>query len=379
MKRPTNILIPIFFLLTLIGCVEADPLRPDGPVLEVDTTDLVFNALFKFQSETKEIAIENTGDADLIINEIVINDNVSGVFTTSKVDNLILVPGARDTILVNFQPKDFIRYDTDLFIKSNFKNDKFVNLEGAGIPKKTLQKDWEFRSQSEIDLFAAEFYDEVPDEVDDILISSVINAGNDPILNLSALSIFKKVKRLEVTNNRELEDLKGLENINVTNRLTVASNEKIESLNQLTGLVSSKFNIELANNTNLQSLDFLRPLNLIGDLKVTNNRLIRNFLGAENIRTIDGDLVIQDNRFLTSLNGLEGVNLSIAKETANGNMVNRIIDDISIRNNGQLVDLCGISGIINNPDSDSAYGTIVIAGNASNDITVESIKMGSCK
>ncbi len=370
MTKPTTYILLCFsLLLIVISCTDADPLRPDGPMLEVDATDIVFDALFTFQSQTKKVAIRNTGDTELVISNVRIDDNLDGEYTF-VLNSQVLAPGGVDTLSVSFSPSDFIRYDSDLVIESNFENDVLIRLDGTGIPKVSNQEIWNFTSQSGVNQFASEMFDVVNTE--EVIISSTANI-NDPVLDLSSLSVIKEVERLQIINNSSLEDLTGLEGILVKSELIVKANDQLTSLNQLDGLVSSNFSIDLEDNRRLSSLDFLGGLTTIGTLRVVDNGSLTNFVGAESIETIDGDLVVLENDRLESLNGLEGISIAISDDNMDGEM--RIIDDIRVEANPVLNDYCGLVNTLS--QGEAFYGNVIITNNQL-ETTLLDLQTGIC-
>ncbi len=368
MKSTTYIISTLFLFFTILSCVDADPLQPDGPNLETSVVDVVFDASFTFQRQTEEIEIKNTGDTSLVIDEISISDNTGEEFNYS-ISSLVIPEDGVGILEVSFKPSDFIRYSRDLVIKSNFENDVLVRLEGTGIPNVLNQDEISFTAQSSIDQFAQEMYDIV--NTKDVTISSTANI-NDPILDLSALSVIKEVEVLRLISNSQLENLEGLDDLLVKNELIVRSNGVLGSLDQMNGLVSSNISIHLENNRGLSSLDFLNGLTMIGDLRVINNRSLVDFTGAESIETIDGDLVVLENSALKSLKGLEGISVSIEDELSGEN---RFFDDVKIQENEQLDDYCSLLNILSG--SEDFFGNIIIINNKL-DLSLTDFTSGTC-
>lgn len=374
MIKPTiYILACVTSLLTIVSCIDADPLSPNGPILDVDQVDIVFtDPLFIFQNEKKSVELKNSGDSELVITGIEINDGDGNDLSefTAVIGATVIPPGGVTILEVTFQPSEFIRYNRELIIKSNFENEALIRLEGIGVPKVSNQEVWNFTSQFSVDQFEKEGYDIV--NTKEVFISSTVNSVLDPIVDLSALSIIKEVDLLQIANNSILEDLTGLDNLLIKEDLIVRSNQSLKSLNQLNGSMSSSFNIEIESNRNLESLDFLQGLTTIRDLKIINNRALKDFKGAETIQTIDGDLVIFDNDSLISLEGLEGVSVTIFDELSGEN---RFLDDVSIRDNRELINFCGLLNVLSG--SQDFFGDIVIANNKL-EISLVQLQMGTC-
>lgn len=354
--------------IILYSCTSADPLQPDGPILDTEETDIIFDAMFTFQTQTQSLVINNTGDSRLTINNISISDNINKEFTFEP-STLVIAPGGSSSIAITFSPSDFIRYSKNLILESNFENDVLVRLEGVGIPKVSNQEVWNFTSQSSVNAFANNNFDIV--NTKEVSISSTANI-NDPIVNVSALSLINDIESLRIINNPVLEDLDGLQSVNISNTLEVELNRSLKTLNPLNGLKDSNFNIFLKDNINLNTLDFLKVLTTIGDLRVVNNLSLKDFNGAENIITINGDLVILNNDGLESLNGLEGVSQTFFDESSSEN---RLVDDIRVDDNGQLADFCGLNNVF--IQGEDFFGNVIITNNASNPSLVD-LTSGNC-
>lgn len=372
MSTPTlKYILATFIIIITFSCTDVDPLQPEGAILSTDEIDIIFDPLFTFQSETQTIKIRNIGDTRLIIDKITIDDNTMEEFSFELSSSEIPV-GGEGELSVTFSPSDFARFNRNLIIQSNSENDVLIRLDGTGVPKVSNQELWSFTSQSSIDSFKNEKFDIV--NTNEIQISSTANI-NDPVTDLSALSIIEQVERLRINNNSTLVDLKGLQDLKVTEELVVEFNTALVTLNDLKGLDSEDvINITIEGNSNFEDLSFLSSLTLIGDLKLINNRKLASLVGLENIDTIDGDLVIFDNDNLVSLDGIEGLSIPVADENVDGEMM-RIIDDISIRNNPNLINYCGLTPVLTG--SDAFYGTVIIDNNEL-DIPLADLQAGIC-
>jgi len=224
-----------------------------------------------------------------------------------------------------------------------------------------------------------------------ILKGDVIINRNNNLVSISELAQLQTVdSTLQISANRKLLSLDGLQNINSVNRLSIASNDELTNLQGLNGLTSISKAIQIASNTKLISLEGLENLtevSSISSIAIFSNPLLNNLTNLEKIETTDylimfdnprlesliglknlnsvtgkgPGIIIANNESLTSLEGLEKLN-QIGEET-----------EVLIQSNISLSNLCVVQNIITQ-ENNTLFD---IGGNLFNP-TIAEILDGNC-
>lgn len=126
------------------------------------------------------------------------------------------------------------------------------------------------------------------------------------VTNLSGLESIREVRgRVYVESTTQLENLKGLENVERT-ALVVAGSEGLVSLTGLEG-VREVSGVVLAGNASLADLSALTNASFAGtSLTITGNAALPNLVGFEGMTEADA-IVLDGNTSLTSLAGLDNL------------------------------------------------------------------------
>jgi hypothetical protein len=162
-----------------------------SPVLTVDMELIEFGDVRLGENSTLELTITNTGDANLIINDISTNNEF---FTVQFENEIILDPESSRSIQIIFAPQDIQEYFGELNINSNdpFNGEVTVELSGTGIPREfvmPLNQGWNLIS---ININPGdEFYDEQD------------NRGPDPILMMEQFRIDEDNHNLEMLKDED--------------------------------------------------------------------------------------------------------------------------------------------------------------------------------
>jgi len=147
---------------------------------------------------------------------------------------------------------------------------------------------------------------------------------------------------VEIYNNNSLVDLSGLERLTtINNSLKVESNDLLSDLSGLTYITSIGGELKIQNNNILTDLTGLESITeTSGDsVFIHGNDSLRNFVGLNNLRTINANLIISNNINLKTLSGLDSLKSINGKLWISDNKIlNNInsISDISIDTISQL-------------------------------------------
>lgn len=191
-------------------------------------------------------------------------------------------------------------------------------------------------SQAQVDSFAI-IYPGCTEFDGNITIS---DTDTTPITNLNALSQIKTLKGdLQITNNDELTNLEGLNNLKVAYGLHIISNAALINLAGLDSLYYVSGELVVSNNASLLSLSGLNNLTQIdsdGSIEIIDNASLLSLSGLNNLTWLDDDCGIEiiNNASLVSLSGL--------------NSLTRLDEDgyIKIINNASLVSLSGLDSLV---------------------------------
>lgn len=132
-----------------------------------------------------------------------------------------------------------------------------------------------------------------------------LHVTHSSLSNLDALSGLRSVSgTLEISDNPQLDDLRGLTQLRSVGGLLVHGNAALDSLAGLEALRSAA-TVNITDNAELENLDGLEGLEHIEDLRIERNG-IHDTVGLANLSGV-GTLVIKDNAKLISLRGLKGL------------------------------------------------------------------------
>lgn len=145
---------------------------------------------------------------------------------------------------------------------------------------------------------------------------------------------------LAITNNLNLRGLNGLQFLTSIGNLNITNNRLIGNLQGLNQLQSVNGNLAVHNNAQLANLKGLDALTSVaGDLTVRANIALRSTAGAEALEDVGGNVFFTDNQRLQSLEGFSGLSSiggSLAITHGSG----------AIEPVGQLVNLNGLQSLI---------------------------------
>lgn len=219
-------------------------------------------------------------------------------------------------------------------------------------------------SQSEVDAFGADDYCQI---TGDLFIEQSENATSDFIVDLTPLRNLRRVNRLRVTDNTQLESLEGLNNIDfIFDSVTIERNLALENVDGLGSVNSALTSISVRENQRLLNIDglsgisaLIRPTGYNNPpfIFIQQNDLLENIDGLSGITAVTNDTNIGlfDNSFVTNLNGLENISgtvdliqLSLMRRLDNIeglSGINRVEGEISIFNCDAIGSLVGLHNI----------------------------------
>lgn len=232
----------------------------------------------------------------------------------------------------------------------------------------------QLKNQEELDAFLTN-YPNCTELNRDLRIGNVQSGSN--ITDVSGLKNLKKVQRLHIEYNQNLQTLAGLEQLQTAQRVTIQLNNNLTSIEGLSGLTNVEESLSISNNENLQHLKGLEKIKNIGGLILINNP-IQNLEGLNQLESLKdglsilnnpllsdlsalskltkaGGLYIRNNRALPNLSGLEQlseITFDVLQISNNYNLKNidalsslKSVKNIQIEKNAQLSNLLGLNNL----------------------------------
>lgn len=198
-------------------------------------------------------------------------------------------------------------------------------------------------------------------------LQSRLNISGDDIVSLLPLSILENFHGiLDISDNPLLEELTGLENLEVTGSspfLFIQNNASLISTQGLEGLFRDEQEgendllIDIRDNNDLENISGFEQITRLENLSINNNESLLNLSGLINVSEIDqgSGIYITNNNSLTSLVGLDNIASIITYLNIISN--DSLLDisslsqatfeyEIQIKNNS-LLSVCGYSPICN--------------------------------
>jgi hypothetical protein len=124
-----------FFLpllaLFLIACGDETG-TTDRPSIQVTPDDLTFQFQGAGRCDFQTINIENQGEADLVVRDIELNAQPSGVLSTEVVTPLTIAPGERTQVEFAYCPTDSTPLEGNIILDNNAEGRTAVGLGGEG-------------------------------------------------------------------------------------------------------------------------------------------------------------------------------------------------------------------------------------------------------
>ena len=222
--------------------------------------------------------------------------------------------------------------------------------------------------QSEVDSFPINF------PGCDFIGGGLTISGND-IVNLNGLKKIKRVIFLDINNNPNLNNLKGLDSLRYIGDFNVENNNSLlnfEGLNRIDTIFYSNIrnNNALINLIGLDSLVYVRRLGIyfnsnllhltglgnlrnIDDFNVESNNGLLDFIGLNNLDSCNGDFVVTSNNSLQSFIGLDNINYISKLTVYNSPQITnfrgleslRHLNSFNIRGNANLINFFGLDSI----------------------------------
>ncbi|MFY0690066.1 MAG: hypothetical protein JXQ90_23035 [Cyclobacteriaceae bacterium] len=156
----------------------------------------------------------------------------------------------------------------------------------------------------------------------------VINGSG--IENLSGLEGIEIMESVNLTNNDRLQNLRGLDNLTSVQNLTIEDNESLADIRALSNL-SSLEELRIYRNPRIENLQGMENINSLGALFITDNENLKTLNGIENLTFVDW-ISIVDQELLSDLNALSSL-VSVGT--------------LGIRSNEGLLSLTGLESLTN--------------------------------
>ncbi len=139
-------------------------------------------------------------------------------------------------------------------------------------------------------------------------VGTVTVSYNPLLISLEGLEGIEHLERkLDIISNPLLRDLSGLDNLKSANKVLIKDNDSLSNISAL-GNVDSIFRLEIYKNKILEDLTGLEKLEVVGSsLSISYNYELDNINSLSNLKIVNGKIQINNNHKLTSLDGLQNV------------------------------------------------------------------------
>lgn len=364
MKLKTQFLI-LIYILVFSSCASDDE---NVPVIKEEETIIEQTAIVSLSSEdTNEInfgnivtnittsrifSIENSGNSDLKITNISIPDNY-----TIDVASATISSSTSKEFTITFIPTEITDYSDSITIESNATNDTdSMPIIGFGVSP-VFEGSVTLKTQEEVEDFAKLGYTEI---------TGALHVGNintvATMTSLASLNKLTNIGSLQVINTGALEDLNGLENLNVSVSIQLLSNFALKNVDALVGVTKLSDYLSFLSNSALIQIDGLSNITEVGDnLRMKNHPLLTNLDGLSGVRVIQNQLIIEDNPLIKNLNGLSNLESIGDDLSLGGSPLIENLDGLSnlksasllrFTDNDALFNYCGIQVLLINDGAD---------------------------
>lgn len=347
MKFRNQILV-LIYILTFSGCSSDDK---DAPIEKEPETEIEQTAIINLTSQesneidfgdvvtnitaTRVFSIQNSGNSDLNVTNIILPENY-----TIDSSSGIIPSNTSKQFTVTFVPTEIADYSNSITIESNATSGtESMPIKGFGVSS-VYEGSVILATQEEVEDFAKLGYTE-------ITVALYIGHINtfSKITSLASLNKLTDVGSLQVISTTQLEDLSGLENLNVTHSIQLLGNSALKNVDALLGVTKLSDYLSFLSNSALTQIDGLSNITEVGDnLRIKNHLLLTNLDGLSNVTIINKDLIIEENPLIENLNGLSLL---------------QSVSSVRFKYNGALYDYCAIKSLL---QSDGVRNTFYKTG-----------------
>ncbi|WP_339727061.1 DUF1573 domain-containing protein [Maribacter stanieri] len=363
MKIKNTILI-LAYILVFSSCASDDDNTPTQIDREPETV-IEQTAIINFTNEesneidfgdvvvdiitTQVFNIENTGNSDLNITNIVIPDNY-----TIDISSTTITPNTNKDFTITFSPTEILDYSNVIQIESNATggNDT-ITITGFGVSP-IYDGSIVLNTQEEVDHFGKLGYTSITGGLNIGQVTSIAST----IVDLEPLNKILEVGFLEVFSTTSLENLNGLEKLNVINSIQMVSNSALKNIDALKSVTKLEGYINFLSNNSLTKIDGLENLIEVKEnVRFNNNALLENIDGLSSLKSVGTDFDLLGSPLIENLNGLSslenvGVELhvsgSLLLENLNGLSNLKSASLLRFSDNVSLYDYCGIKDLLTN-------------------------------
>ncbi|PCE64998.1 choice-of-anchor D domain-containing protein [Sediminicola luteus] len=334
----------LFFVFTLSCCSSNDQEEvkevPESKVEETavinvlidDSNEIDFGDVVVGITTTRIFSVQNTGNSTLNINNVRLPSGF-----TIDVTSVNISPDTTKEFVVTFSPSEILDYSGSIEIESNAtEGDESILISGFGVDS-IFEGSVVLNTQDEVESFAQLGYTEI---------TGALNIGNintvSQITSLASLNEIVYVGSLQVVSTGKLENLDGLENLDVGISIQLLSNYALKDIDALLGVTKLSSYLSLLSNKELTNLNGLSNIQEVGDnLRIKNHPKLKNLDGLSEVTSIKEDLIVEGNELIEDLNGLSSI---------------KSVVDIRISGNFALYNYCGIKSLIQNKGYSGGFG-----------------------
>ena len=295
------------FLFIITSCASKDddmPMETIAPeaIIELvaEGNNLSFDPIAINFTATKKLTVKNTGNSSLKISNIEIPDGFSLDWSSGTIASQ-----ASQEINVTFAPTDIKEYMGNIIFTSNAKKaTENILSSGRGLSD-VYEGDISLASDTEIENFSSKGFTKINGELCLGLCDGIVFP--DEITSLLPLSRITEVSNFTLKLNSGLTDLKGIEQLVVSENIVIWSVSGIKNIDELAVNEKLTGSIVIYDNENLENVDGLANISEVRTLQVSRNKKLTNIDGLSNIARTEGRVDISHNDILANINGLSNL------------------------------------------------------------------------
>jgi hypothetical protein len=333
-----NLLLILVYILIFSSCSNDDDntpkqieSEPEAIIEQTAVIKLITEGSSKIEfgdvvidiSTSQVFSIQNTGNSDLNITNIILPNNF-----TIDITSTTITSNEIKEFVVTFIPTDIFDYSNSISIESNATGgSNSITILGTGVSP-IYDGTVYLHTQKEVDDFGKLGYTSITKAL-----SISGSGGESTIVDLEPLNKIIKVGTLEVSRTTNLESLKGLENLNTIDFIQMVSNYSLTNIDALKSVTKLE-RINILGNPLLKHIDgFENLIEVTIFVRFIANDMLENIDGFSNLTHIGTDFKLSASPSIINLNGLSNLQSASA---------------ISINNNASLYDYCGIKELLTN-------------------------------
>ncbi|WP_298327772.1 fibronectin type III domain-containing protein [uncultured Dokdonia sp.] len=196
--------------------------------------------------------------------------------------------------------------------------------------------------------------------------------NNIALTETSGLENILRAHRLIISQNPVLTDITSLASINTIDQdIFMVLNETLTSLNGLQNITSVN-EIEITSHDNLTSLNGFPSDSSMSSVSISNNNSLTNLSGISTLISISGLFNVHNNDSLTTLEGIQVSNTGTLRITNHSSLIDitsmssllTVSNDVAIANNTMLPSLEGLENFVYTSNSANFHSLAIVDNEA---------------